>query len=487
MPRILNGFKIRTKDKKLIKFKKNKAQEYFEKHKTGRDIILKARQLGFTTYIQLNYLEKALYYPNSVSATIADKAENANKIFRIGKLAWDNLDENFKSLYDLKYNNVKELYFDALNSGYFVGTNMRSGTVNRLLMSEVAYMKNYSETVAGSMEAVPKDGEIALESTANGLNEFHDEYQQAKEGKSEFKPFFFNFTWDDNYRESPPKSDDWIDQYKELARNHNLVLDPVKDFNLDSSQFYWYFNKARRLKAKVKQEYPLSDTEAFLSDSGSVFDLFAVAQLKARTPVDMFKNVKIYEQPVKDGVYIIGGDPAKGTGNDGSALEVLRVLDNGSLKQVASYWDDKIRPDQLGKKTIELAKFYNSAFVVPERNVLSYVIELQNSTYDNIFINRQVGKKTEKQKNEMGWNTTGANRDLLIDDFIEEWEEGHIEIVDSNTISEMKTFVRKDNGRREADSKRHDDSLFGLFLGVQGRKYHRSREAQVQSAYGLPI
>jgi hypothetical protein len=102
-----------------------------------------------------------------------------------------------------------------------------------------------------------------------------------------------------------------------------------------------------------------------------------------------------------------------------------------------------------------------------------------------LFTNVRVDKKTQQSVNEYGWRTTGANRDLMIDDFIEMFEDGTIIIHSSEAISQMKTFVRKSGGRREHADGYHDDTLFALFLCVQGYKYHRPTRVFARKAKGF--
>jgi hypothetical protein len=435
--------------------------------------------LGFTTDAQLWGLEKALTNRDITIATLAHKQTRLEKIFQMSKFAWDNLDDSIKKLYDVKYDNVRELSFSATGSKLYVALDLRGDTIHHLHISELNFMKDLQDKFAESLEAVPKNGTITIESTANGLNAGYDVWRDAVEGKNEFTPHFYNWTWDESYIETPPESNSWKDDYKFLAKKYNLISNLQQDYQLSDPQFYWYYLKVVRLKEKTKQEYPTIPEEAFLSSSVSVFDLYGVSQLKAVNPVTSLKGVDIFEEPIKDHKYIIGCDTAEGTGGDSTSIEIWDLTDAENIKEVGSFADSMIRPDQTADMLVSLGRIYNDAFLIPERNGsgLSTVLKIQDKGYRNLFVNKTIDKQTQKSKHEYGWRTKGGNRDLMIDDFVELFEEGKLIINSQRLIQEMKTFVRKDNGRREHDEGYHDDCLFASFLAIQGNKYHRTARA----------
>jgi hypothetical protein len=462
----------------------NKAQRHYEQHQTKRDLILKARQMGFSTLLQLEKLERVLLKSNITSATIAHKQKKTTDIFQIAKFAWDNLPEEFRKIYKVRYDNVRELAFDGNKSRYFVDVDLRSSTVQDLHVSEIAFVKNLGDFFASTLEAVPADGRIALETTANGLNQFHDLWTNAVEGKSEFKPHFYNWAWDGDYVSTPPLDNKWKEDYKILAKRYNLILDMQSRFQLSDSQFFWYYLKALRQKELIKQEYPTIPEEAFLTSSISVFDLFEVSQLKARDVVRTIRGVNLFFEPILKHEYIVGIDTAEGVGGDSTGLGVVDVTDPDNMIEVAYLSDNTIRPDQTGELAVHIAKVFNNAFIIPERNSsgLSTVLKIQELGYRNLFVNTTVDKKTQKTKNEYGWRTTNTNRDLMIDDFVEMFETKRIEINSEVAIQQMKTFVRKDNGKREHEDGYHDDNIFALLLAVQGNKYHRSARVFTKKA-----
>lgn len=189
--RLSNLYKIIIKgdggeDDLVIQFKPNRAQRRFIERLHHRNVILKARQLGFTTLICLIWLDHALFNPNVRCGIIAQDREAAEVIFRDKvRFAYDNLPPEIKAQFPLKKDSASELLFAHNNSSIRVATSMRSGTIHRLHISEFGkicarYPQKAAEVMTGSIPAVPKTGIIIVESTAEGQEgEFYDMTQRA--------------------------------------------------------------------------------------------------------------------------------------------------------------------------------------------------------------------------------------------------------------------------------------------------------------------
>lgn len=170
----------------VMPFRPNRAQLRFMLRLWNRNIILKARQLGFTTLIAIIWLDHALFVPNSRCGIIAQDQEAAAVIFRDKvKFAYDNLDAALKSRLPLARDSASELLFAHNNSSVRVATSMRSGTIHRLHISEFGkicakYPDKAREVITGSFQAVPQSGIIVVESTAEGQDgEFYKMVQRA--------------------------------------------------------------------------------------------------------------------------------------------------------------------------------------------------------------------------------------------------------------------------------------------------------------------
>lgn len=170
----------------VINFIPNKAQRRLLKSLWHRNIILKARQLGFTTVTCIAWLDHALFNGNQRCGVIAQDMDAAKAIFKDKvKFVYENLPDQIRDMFRLSGDSADELKFKHNNSSLRVAVSMRSGTIHRLLVSEFGaicakYPEKAEEIVTGSLPAVPIAGIAVIESTARGQDgEFYRMTQRA--------------------------------------------------------------------------------------------------------------------------------------------------------------------------------------------------------------------------------------------------------------------------------------------------------------------
>lgn len=170
----------------IIPFKPNRSQRRFIKRMWHRNLILKARQLGFTTLICLIWLDHALFVAYQRCGIVAHDRDSAEAIFRDKvKFAYDHLPDAVRVMFPLKGDNANELVFAHNNSLIRVGTSLRSGTYHRVLVSEFGkicakYPEKAAEVVTGTLPSVPLQGIAVIESTAEGQDgDFYKMTQRA--------------------------------------------------------------------------------------------------------------------------------------------------------------------------------------------------------------------------------------------------------------------------------------------------------------------
>lgn len=165
---------IEEGDSFVLPFKPNRAQKRFIRRLWHRNLILKARQLGFTTLIAIMWLDHALFNGDQRCGIIAQDREAAEAIFRDKvKFAYTNLPDEIRERFPLARDSATELLFAHNNSSVRVATSMRSGTIHRLHVSEFGkicakFPDKAQEVVTGSIPAVPTNGILVIESTAEG-------------------------------------------------------------------------------------------------------------------------------------------------------------------------------------------------------------------------------------------------------------------------------------------------------------------------------
>jgi hypothetical protein len=203
--RIRNLYWIKDKEGKKVKFSPNWAQEILLNDPHPCKIILKARQLGITTWFAINFIDDTLFNDNIHAGIIAHTLDDAQNIFSDKlKFAFDNLDPRIRALFRTNGDSAKELSFTN-GSVIRVGTSLRSSTIQRLHISEFGKIccknpEKAREIVTGSLNTVQAGQHIVIESTAEGregyfFSMWERAYKQKKDGipfgPLDFKPFFF--------------------------------------------------------------------------------------------------------------------------------------------------------------------------------------------------------------------------------------------------------------------------------------------------------
>jgi hypothetical protein len=279
----------------VVPFKPNVNQQLFLQELHYRSVITKARQLGFTTLIAILWLDHALFVEDQRCGIIAHSLDDAEVIFRDKiKFAYHNLPPAIKDRCPLKRESAKELLFAHNNSGIRVSTSMRSGTYQRLHISEMGkiaakFPERANEIVTGSLPAVPKTGIAIIESTAEGQEgEFYEIATRAerlaqsgrKPNISEFKFHFFPWWKDPTYTLSPREAKNVL-----ITPEQHEYFDKIEieqQTNLKPGQRAWYVAKLENDFSgdhkKMWREMPSSPEECWRR---SIEGKFYTAQLAA--------------------------------------------------------------------------------------------------------------------------------------------------------------------------------------------------------------
>lgn len=260
-----NNLKILDKNKRLVPFIWNKAQIDFHRNRTGKDLLLKARQLGFSTYIQGELFRREIKGTRT-SITLAHDADTTTKLRIMSDRFWENYYSNGQRV-PRKYANASMSTYPTFDSVATVATagNVHTGrgdTYTDMHGSEVAFWKDAESIITGAMQGGNPD--VILESTPNGAQgTFYELCMEAMTGHSVWKLHFYPWWWDTSYRLDLAEGEKikYDDEEKELVRLHSLSNEQIK----------WRRNKILELKDKFKQEYPEDPTTCFLTSGNSYF------------------------------------------------------------------------------------------------------------------------------------------------------------------------------------------------------------------------
>ena len=270
-------YHIKDKSGKKVLFVPNEEQESFYVNQHGRDIILKARQLGFTTFKMISDLDDCLFIGDFSAGCICHNLEDAKDIFRNKiKFAYQNIsDEQREIIAEIGYelpspiNDKDNGYVFDNGSSIKVSVSYRGGTLQSLHVSEFGkickkFPEKAKEIVTGAFEAVAAGSVLTIESTAEGKEGyFYDYCQEARKIQQsnhepsvlEFKFHFFSWWLRPEYAIDGRVAKQLDSYFDELQAKHGI--------DLTDRQKAWYSAKWRVLGDDMKREYPSTPEEAF--------------------------------------------------------------------------------------------------------------------------------------------------------------------------------------------------------------------------------
>ncbi len=465
---------IVNKSRQLQPLTFNPIQEKYHAEKTDFDIILKARKVGITTCKCAEYFHNTIFVPNTITTIIAHNLDTTIEIFEKIKLFYEKLPDALKPR--IGRSNRRELVFThapdgtELNSKYSVGTAgnvefARGKDIDNLHLSEYAFYRDPRKIRNGAMQALRTGGRISIESTANGFNDFRDEWQKAKDGDSLFTPHFF--PWYEDPTCSIPSPVDIIFAPAETEM--------IEKYRLSPEQVFWYRQKKRELGDMIQQEYPFNDAEAFLSSTRSVFDVETLRKLMGALhgiePIRTAENgrIKIWKEPAHGRTYTAGADCSEGiAGGDYSSCI---IIDGETCEQVAElhgHWPAHI----FANKCAEICKAYNSALLAVERNNHGHTVlnTLRNQlNYPNLYEYRDYDSRGVMRK-KLGWETNVKSKPIMIDELARGIAEKSIRIRSTELVKECMTYVYNGRGGMGAEVGCRDDRVMAFAIALQARK-----------------
>lgn len=276
--RLNNIYRIIDKSGCSIPFRMNFVQENVFENLHNRNLILKSRQLGMSTFAVLYLLDECIFNENLSIGIVSYSLEHAQHIFKkiIGH-ALDTIKEKLKVNLGVVQRSAREITF--LNgSSLRVDTSLRGGSYQKVLVSEFGKTCSRSpqkaeEVITGTLQAVPKSGTIIIESTGEGSDGFYsDMITQAKIrgnedlNELEYKLFFYPWFKDKDYK----ISQDTVKIDTEQT-DYFLRIEEETKTKLSIEQKRWYALQELLLGEKVKQEFPSTISEAFLSSSDAYY------------------------------------------------------------------------------------------------------------------------------------------------------------------------------------------------------------------------
>jgi len=498
------AFYIVDKKRNTVPFFFNEVQEDFIKQLetlgTNKPFfVLKGRQQGFTSVITAIQLSYAIVRKNFSGFTMADRSDNTQAIFNDkARVVYDRLPSELKP--SEKFNSRNEMFFDKLNSSWRIATATdqvgRSRTLNFVHFSEVAFYEcDLASLQAGIGEAITAGAIQVYETTANGFNQAKDLWDSET-----CHNLFYEWWRSPEYRSTEYEyletDDPWLIERKRL----------LEEKGCDKEQITWYCKKYDSYldKNTIKQEYPITPVEAFVSSGDCVFDKEAINNQLARCSslqgarkgyfeyekeaiplvnsdgnmVDVewkIKNIKfvdsrdgyitLHEEPrvktnregevTHKAPYVLGGDTA-GTGKDFFTGKMICNLDGNTVATLHKQYIDE---DLYAEQMYCLGMYYNEALIGIEINYSRQPTRILQKKYNypNLYMRERLDGASDRAIMDYGFETTSRTKPIIIGELAQIMRETPWCECDIPTLKEMTTFVKKDNGKLEAIDGCHDD------------------------------
>ena len=442
-------------------------------------VILKARQLGFTTLAMSYALWQCLFKPRANILLISKSQDSADKNLGMARFMYSFLPEWMKARGpELDGDAAKQMIFrftDGVTNRLksFAGTKTAGAgeTASLVILDEFALMEDPANTYRTIKPTTDAGGKLIIISTARGgSNMFSKIYREGKRGNNEFFSIF-----------EPWSSSRLITQEQYELKKREFAAEP------------WLFFA----------EYPSSDEEAFRESGrprftwlpeendcpdfeyhGWIEDSVEGLILELEPPGEGMNAPLALAYPPEaidfSRQFVIAADPALGVGGDYSAAHILTMLDDGTPEIIAYYRSNTIEPGDWAAELDSMGRYFrgggqNSALMVIENAGgigVSIIDKLRNQyNYPNLYRYLPPVQARRKRAAVFGFPTTKATKPLVINrlaEYIVPDELGQCKVLNIYLPlrEELSTFVRRENGTTAADIGCHDDLVMSLAIGV---------------------
>lgn len=440
MSRLLNDdryfceklIQIEDRGRNKIFFKFNPAQEMLYKKRTGRDLIVKAGQLGVTTFELALAFKDTITNPGTTSVIVAHEEAITQRLLnkvRVWHEAMPKIiqtDAGPMNKPYMKYDSANQKSFPKINSTIFIGTARafvfgRGEPIHNFIGSEVAFWPDAKRILVPTMQRVPLEGTMVLESTPNGeympngeRNYFYQAVLDAQEDKGIWTLHALEWWFEPEYR-IPVNSNlvkDWLKpQIKDYMSDElDLIHDNGWDDKEADERIRWRRRKIDEIQGDFYQEFFEDLGSCFLTSGSVYYNSLELDRLRAECiPFShMWRDTQIWHEPDEDEHpnYMITVDPGQGKITQ-SVAAVWKIDPEGGVRHeatLAGLYDSLT----FAPMVMELGFYYRRAKIVAERNGhgQAFCSELVIKNYPSLYKQRDIisGVAT----NVVGWATTGA-------------------------------------------------------------------------------
>jgi hypothetical protein len=449
--------RIRDRNGRPVPLIANAAQLQYESRRGPKNIVLKARQMGMTTWIAARFFLRTITTPGTLTLLVAHNRESAEAIFRLVQRMWQELPQDVcEGPLQRSRANVGQMVFPELDSEFRIASASdenagRGLSVQNLHCSEVSrWPGDAAATLAGLRAALVPGGEMVLESTPNGAyGAFYNEWLSGVEDGDALVRHFLPWWLEPAYVGPAVDVDRMSKEELDLLHRHGLSLAQI--------------GFRRELEARYgglrSQEFAEDAESCFRTTGMCCFDLESIERRLISLHTEPQQRhagaLQIWLPPSVGREYIVAVDSAGGGGEgDFAAAQVVELTTGLQCAEL----QQRLRPVELARAAAELATEYNRAVVAVERNnhgaaVLAYLETRER--YDRIWCGG-------RQRGEPGWLTTASSKPEMIARLGSLLLESPERFYSRRLLAECRTFVAAENGRTGAIGGAHDDLVMAM-------------------------
>ena len=437
---IENYVKIVSLDEGLVPFKMYSFQkEMVGTFHNNRFTICKLpRQSGKSTTMISYILHYALFNPSVNIAILANKAATARDLLSRLQLAYEHLPKWLQqgvmswNKGSLELENGSKILASSTSASA-----VRGGSYNIIFLDEFAYVpSNVAEQFFSSVYPTISSGKttkVMIVSTPHGMNMFYKLWTDAENQRNTYIPIEVHWS------EVPGRDEEW---------------------------------KKETIKNTSEQQFNTEFECQFLGSIDTLISPNKLRTLAYKRPLQSNAGLDVYEQPKEGNTYLLTADVSRGVANDYSAYIVFDVS-QVPYRIVAKYRDNEVKPLLFPQKIHQVAKAYNTAFVLIEVNDIGE--QVANSMhydmeYDNMIMASMRGRAGQilgggfsGGRAQLGVRTTKAVKKIGCSNLKQLIEDNKLIVEDYDAISELSTFIVKGSSF-EADDGCNDDLVACMFI-----------------------
>ena len=449
--------RVRDRDGGMKPLIANAAQRRFEERRGRQNIVLKARQMGITTWIAARFFLRTISRPGTLTLQVAHTREAAESIFCIAERMWEELEEDLKQgTLRRSRANVGQMVFPELGSEFRVASANDLGvgrgiSLQNLHCSEVSrWPGDAAATLAGLRASLAPDGELVLESTPSGAyGAFYEQWCRGVDvcvdGGSLVR-HFLPWWLEPSYVRAPVALEAMNAEEAKLVTRYGLT----------GEQIGYRRGLEGDYRGLRSQEFAEDAATCFRATGSCFFDIDAIERRMDELEPALIQRrggaLMIWLPPLAGCKYIVAGDSAGG-GEEGD-FAAIQVIDQETGLQCAEL-QERLRPIELAKVAVELAKEYHGALIAMERNnhgasVLAFIEAREH--YKHVY----------RQGTEVGWLTTAISKPEMTARLGFLLEERAEMFRSKRLLEECRTFVGRGRGKTGAANGKHDDLVMAM-------------------------